>query len=168
MKLHLELDGEVDQVVRALRRIGVAMIGEGRESFGVSPAPSCRDVSDTAVVGGPETGALHDARPAGAWTERLASDFSSRLDPVSRRVIHQIRAAGDDGIHRRQLCQRAGLIPEDLRRLLISMGYEVRRFQRERGTVLSRPVVANSALQRYSLAADFAAVATSRMFGAVA
>ena len=45
------------------------------------------------------------------------------------------------------------------------MGHALRRFQRERGMTLPRPVAANSPLQSYFVDPDFAAVATSRMFG---
>ena len=57
----------------------------------------------------------------------------------------------------RQLLQR-------WRSLLIRMGHTLRRFQRERGMALSRPVAANSPLQSYFINADFAAVA-SDLFG---
>ena len=47
------------------------------------------------------------------------------------------------------------------------MGHALRRFQRERGVTLSRPMAANSPLQSYFVDPNFAAVATSRAFGAV-
>ena len=47
------------------------------------------------------------------------------------------------------------------------MGYALRRFQREHGVTLSRPVAANSPLQTYFVDPDFAAVATSDAFGGV-
>ena len=53
----------------------------------------------------------------------------------------------------------------ELRSLLIRMGRVLGRFQRERGMALSRPVAANSPLQSYFIDPDFAAVATSQMFG---
>ena len=53
----------------------------------------------------------------------------------------------------------------ELRTLLMHMGRALRRFQRERGTTLSRPMAVNSPLQSYFVDADFAAVANSRMFG---
>ncbi len=45
------------------------------------------------------------------------------------------------------------------------MSNVLRRFQRERGMTLSRPVAANSPLQSYFVDPDFAAAAKSRMFG---
>ena len=47
----------------------------------------------------------------------------------------------------------------ELRTLVMRMGRVLRRFQRERGMALSRPVAANSPLQSYFMDADFAAVA---------
>ena len=44
------------------------------------------------------------------------------------------------------------------------MGHALRRFQRERGVTLSRPVAANSPLQSYFVDPDFAAAAESQMF----
>ena len=49
--------------------------------------------------------------------------------------------------------------------MLIRMGRVLGRFQRERGMALARPVAANSPLQSYFIDPDFAAVATSQMFG---
>ena len=168
VKLNLSFEGDVDEVVRMLRRIGAATLSGGPEPPGAPTGPPRPGAPEAAAVAESETGALHAAQPRGGWTEELATDFAAGLDPVSRGVIHQIRAAGSRGIHRLQLCQRAALTPEELRRLLISMSYEVRRMQRKRETVLSRPVVANTPLQRYWLDAEFAAVATSPMFGEVA
>ena len=44
--------------------------------------------------------------------------------------------------------------------MVMRMGHALRRFQRERGMALSRPVAANSPLQSYFINADFAAVAS--------
>ena len=41
------------------------------------------------------------------------------------------------------------LTPVELRSLVMRMGHALRRFQRERGMALSRPVAANSPLQSY-------------------
>ena len=71
---------------------------------------------------------------------------------------------GEVGIHRSALCQRAELTPGELRSLLIRMGHALRRFQRERGVTLSRPVAVNSPLQSYFVDPDFAAAANSQMF----
>ena len=94
----------------------------------------------------------------------MAADFTAGLDPAARQLVKQVWAAGDRGIHRRQLCQRPGLAPGELRGLLIGIGHGFRRFQRERGTSLSRPVVSNSPLLSYFVGVDFAAAANSRMF----
>ena len=101
----------------------------------------------------------------GGWTEELAADFTAGLDVVARRVMFQVWRAGERGSHRNVLCQRADLTPGELRSLLIRMGRVLGRFQRERGMALSRPVAANSPLQSYFIDPDFAAVATSQMFG---
>ena len=100
----------------------------------------------------------------GHWTEELAADFTASLDVVARRVMFQVWRAGAAGIHRNTLCQRTDLAPGELRSLLMRMGRMLRRFQRERGMALSRPVAANSPLQSYFMDADFAAVA-SGLFG---
>ncbi len=84
--------------------------------------------------------------------------------PAVRRVVLNAWQADDRGIHRSVLCRRAELSPEKLRGLLVSMGHALRRLQRERGMRLSRPVVANAPLQTYFIDAEFAVVASSRMF----
>ena len=77
----------------------------------------------------------------------------------------QVWRAGAAGIHRSVLCRRADLTPAELRSLLLRMGHALRRFQRERGMTLPRPMAANSPLQSYFVDPDFAAVAASQMFG---
>ena len=72
------------------------------------------------------------------WTEELAADFTAGLEVVARRVMFQVWRAGERGIHRNVLCQRADLTPVELRSLLIRMGHVLRRFQRERGMALSQ------------------------------
>ena len=79
-------------------------------------------------------------------------------------MVLQAWRASAAGIHRSALCQRVELTPTELASLLMRMGHALRRFQRERGMTLSRPVAANSPLQSYFVDADFAAVAESRMF----
>ena len=44
------------------------------------------------------------------------------------------------------------------------MGHALRRFQREHGMTLTRPVAANSPLQSYFVDAGFAVAADARMF----
>ena len=56
-------------------------------------------------------------------------------------------------------------MPAELISLLMRMGHALRRFRRERGMTLPRPVAANSPLQSYFVDPDFAAVASSQMFG---
>ena len=112
----------------------------------------------------PGTTATSAALAPGHWTEELATDFTAGLDVVARRVMFQVWRAGERGIHRNVLCQRADLTPAELRSLLMRMGRVLGRFRRERGMALSRPVAANSPLQSYFIDPDFAAVA-SDLFG---
>ena len=165
VKLHLELEGDADEVAQALRRIVGGDFTGGREPAGASAVTLDHGAPEAAVVAEPETAANPADLPPGGWTEKLAADFVAGLNPVARQVVLHVWRAGEAGIHRRQLCQCAGLTPAELRGLLIGMGQRMRRFQRERGLELSRPVVANAPLQSYFIDADFAAAATSRMFG---
>ena len=74
--------------------------------------------------------------------------------------MFQVWRAGERGIHRNVLCQRAGLTPAELRSLLIRMGPRAGEGSSGSGYALSRPVAANSPLQSYFINADFAAVAS--------
>ena len=161
MKLHLELEGEV---VRVLRRIGGGDNAGGEVRDGPSLAPTGERTSAVDTVPEPGTTATSATLAPGRWTEELAADFTASLDVVARRVMFQVWRAGERGIHRNVLCQRADLTPAELRTLLIRLGHALGRFQRERGMALSRPVAANSPLQSYFINADFAVVA-SDMFG---
>ena len=104
--------------------------------------------------------------PVPTWTEEEAAGLVAGLGLMARRVLLHVWRAGDTGIHRSVLCRRAELSPEELRRLLVSMGHALRQFQQQRGMRLSRPVVSNAPLQTYFVGAEFAAVASSGMLDA--
>ena len=164
VKLHLELEGEVGEVVRVLRRIGGGGSEGGEVRDGPRLAPREERTSAVDIVPEPGTTATSAALAPGHWMEELAGDFTAGLDVVARRVMFQVWRAGAAGIHRNTLCQRTDLSPVELRSLVMSMGRVLGRFQRERGMALSRPMAANSPLQSYFISADFAAVA-SDLFG---
>ena len=132
------------------------------EATGTSPAG--KRTSAVYTVPEPGTTATSGTLVPGRWTEELAPDFTAGLEVVARRVMFQVWRAGERAIHRNVLCQRADLTPVELRSLVMRMGHVLRRFQRERGMALSRPVAANSPLQSYFVDPDFAAVA-SGLFG---
>ena len=164
VKLHLELEGEVGEVVRVLRRIGGGDNADGEVRDGAPPALAEERASAVDTVPEPGTTATAAALAPGHWTEELAADFTAGLDVVAGPVLWHVWRAGERGIHRNVLCQRAGLTPVELRTLVMRMGRVLQRFRRERGMALSRPVAANSPLQSYFMDADFAAVA-SDLFG---
>ncbi len=165
MKLHLELEGDADEVIRALRRIGGGNYAGGEVRDGPRPAPTEGRTAAAGAVSAPGTTATAANLPPGRWTQELADDFTAGLDPVARRMTLHVWRAGEAGIHRSALCQRADLTPAELRSLLMRMNHVRRRFQQERGMRLPRPVVANSRLQSYFVDPDFAAVVASDMFG---
>ena len=164
VKLHLELEGEVGEVVRVLRRICGGDNADGEVPYGPRPAPAEERTAAVDTVPEPGTTATSATLAPGRWTQELAADFTAGLDVVARRVMFQVWRAGAAGIHRNTLCQRTDLTPAELRSLLIRMGRVLGRFQWERGLALPRPVAANSPLQSYFINAEFAAVA-SGLFG---
>ena len=164
VKLHLELEGDVGEVVRVLRRIGGGDHAGGEVPDGPRPAPTGERTSAVDTVPEPGTTATSATLAPGRWTQELAADFTAGLEVVARRVMFQVWRAGERGIHRNVLCQRADLTPAELRSLLIRLGRVLGRFQRERGLALSRPMAANSPLQSYFVDPEFAAVA-SDLFG---
>ena len=165
VKLHLELEGDVGEVVRLLRRIGGGDNEDGEVRDGPSLAPTEERASAVDTVPEPGTTAVSATLLPGHWTEELAADFTAGLDIVARRMALHVWRAGERGIHRSALCQRTELTPGELRSLLMRMGHVLRRFQRERGMTLSRPVAANRRLQSYCIDPDFDAVAAPQMFG---
>ena len=165
VKLHLELEGDVGEVVRVLRRLGGGDNADGEVRDGPGLAPTEERTSAVDTVPEPGTTAASATLVPGHWTQELAADFTAGLDDAARRVMFQVWRAGERGSHRNVLCQRADLTPVELRSLQIRMGQALGRFQRERGMALSRPVAANSPLQSYFIDPDFAAVAASQMFG---
>ncbi len=163
-KMSFEIEGSADEVIGVLRQLGTAgadaTVGDADRSNG-EPAD---DVGETTPAAGAPDSAMPEEEVAGEWTEALARDFLSGLQPTARRMALQVWRAGAAGIHRSALCQREELTPGELRSLLMRMGHALRRLQREQGMTLTRPVAANSPLQSYFVDADFAAVADSRMF----
>ena len=165
VKLHLELEGDVGEVFRVLRRIGGGDSAGGEVRDRPRPAPAEERASAVDTVPESGTTATSATLAPGHWTEELAADFTAGLDDAARRVMFQVWRAGERGSHRNVLCQRADLTPVELRSLLMRMGHALGRFQRERGMALPRPMAANSPLQSYFVDPDFAAVAASQMFG---
>ena len=160
VKLHLELEGDVGEVVLVLRRIGGGDNAGGEVRDGSRPAPTEERTSAVDTVPERGTTATSAALAPGHWTQELATDFTAGLEVAARRVMFQVWRAGERGIHRNVLCQRADLAPAELRSLLIRMGRVLGRFQRERGMALPRPVAANSPLRSYFVDPEFAAVAS--------
>ena len=165
VKLHLELEGDVGEVVRVLRRLGGGGNEGGEVQDGPRPAPAKERTSAVGTVPEPGRTATSATLAPGHWTEELAADFTAGLDAAAGRVLWHVWRSGERGIHRNTLCQRTDLSPAELRSLLMRMGRALGRFQRERGMALSRPMAANSPLQSYFINAEFAVVAASRMFG---
>ena len=164
-KMSVEIEGSVDEVIGVLRRLGTAgrpaTVGDADRST-EKPAAGVRETTTAAEAQG--MAVAHEVSP-GEWTEALARDFLSGLQPAARRMALHVWRAGAAGIHRSALCQRAELTPTELRSLSMRMGRALVRFQRERGMTLARPVAANSPLQSYFVDPDFAAVAAYQMFG---
>ena len=123
VKLHLELEGDVGEVVRVLRRIGGGDNAGGEVRDGPRPAPTEERTSAVDTVPEPGTTATSATLAPGRWTEELAADFTAGLDVVARRVMFQVWRAGERGIHRNVLCQQADLAPVELRSLVIRMGH---------------------------------------------
>ena len=164
-KMSVEIEGRADEVIGVLRRLGTAghpaAVGDADRS---TEKPGDGFGETTPATEAQVKAAADEAHP-GEWTETLARDFLSSLQPAARRMAFHVWRAGAAGIHRSALCQRTELTPAELRSLLMRMGHGLRRFQRERGMMLSRPVAANSPLQSYFVDLDFASVANSQMFG---
>ena len=157
MKVELELEGGVREVIRELRRltdevtVGVVV----RELSHNSSAVHVVNVRGASTVG---------PRPAPAWTDVTAADFVANMCPASKAVLFHVWSAGEGGVNRGRLCEETRLAPADLRAQLISMAHLLRRFERERGERLSKPVVADYRLQRYFIDQQFAAAASARAF----
>ena len=165
VKVHLELEGEVTEVSAALRRIVGGAPDVAWSPAGPQTAAAEWISAESPTVPEPEIASTSAELPPARWTEELAADFTAGLEPAAKRMALHVWRAGARGIHRSTLCQRTDLRPAELRSLLMRMGHALRRFQRERGMTLPRPVVANSPLQSYFVDPDFAAVASSQMFG---
>ena len=138
VKLHLELEGDVGEVVLVLRRIGGGDNAGGEVPDGPRPAPVEERTGAVDTVSEPGTTATSATLLPGRWTQELAGDFTAGLDIVAVRVLFQVWRAGAAGIHRNTLCQRTDLEPVELRTLVMRMGRVLRRFQRERGLALSQ------------------------------
>ena len=164
-KMSVEIEGNTDEVIGVLRGLGTAGPYATVDDVDRMMQKPATGVGETPSAAGAQGAAVAQEAVPGEWTEALARDFLSGLQPTARRMALQVWRAGAAGIHRSVLCQRAELTPGELRSLLMRMVHALRRFQRERGMTLTRPVAANSPLQSYFVDADFAAAANARMFG---
>ena len=164
-KMSVEIGGTVDEVIVVLRRLGLAGRHETEGGADQSMEARAGGVSQAPPSAGEQSAAVAQESAPEEWTENFAREFLAGLQPTARRMALHVWRAGEVGIHRSVLCQRAELTPMELRSLLMRMGRALRRFQQERGMTLSRPVAANSPLQSYFVDAGFAAVADDRMFG---
>ena len=166
-QVRVEIEGGADEVVRVLWHLGNAgrnapVVGAG----GSMETPAGSGDGATPATETPGAAGSHEPAPA-EWTAALAGEFLAGLEPVARRMARHVWRAGEVGIHRSVLCQRTELTPGELSSLLMRMGHALRRFQRERGQALSRPVAANSPLQSYFVDPEFAAVVKADVFGDV-
>ena len=166
-QMRVEIEGSADEVVRVLWQLGNAGRHAAAGGAGGSMETPGGSGDDATPAAGTEGVAGSDEPARGEWTEALAGEFLARLDPAARRVARHVWRAGEAGIHRSALCQRTELTPGELSSSLMRMGHALRRFQRDRGMTLSRPVAANSPLQSYFVDPEFAAVATDDVFGDV-
>ena len=163
-RVRVEIEGSADEVVRVLWDLGNAGRHATTTATGGSMETPAGGGADATPVTGEQGAAGSHGTAAGKWTEALAGEYLAGLEPAGRRVAFHVWRAGEAGIHRSTLCRRTELTPGELRALLMRMGHALRRFQRERGLALSRPVAANSPLQSYFVDPDFAAAARSQMF----
>ena len=166
-QMRVEIEGSADEVVRVLRRLGIAGRNAPAGGGGGSTETPAVSGDDATLPTGTQGAAESDEPALGEWTEALAGEFLAGLDAATRRVARHVWWAGEAGIHRSVLCQRAELTPGELRSRVMRMGQALRRFQQEREVTLSRPVAAHSPLQSYFVDANFAAAATSDAFGDV-
>ena len=162
-QMSVEIEGSVDEVLRVLRHLGSVGRHASASAGGLTETPAGSGDDPTRPNGTQVVAESRETAPA-KWTGVLAGEFLVGLEPAARRMAVQVWRAGEVGMHRSTLCQRAELTPGELRSVLMRMGHALRRFQREHGVTLSRPVAANSPLQSYFVDPEFAAVATSQMF----
>ena len=80
VKLHLELEGDVGEVFRVLRRIGGGGNAGGEVRDGPRPAPAEERTSAGDIVPEPGTTAASATLAPGHWTQELAADFTSGLE----------------------------------------------------------------------------------------
>ena len=109
VKLHLELEGEVGEVVRVLRRIGGGDNAGGEVRDGPRPALAEERASAVDTVREPGATATAATLVPGHWTEELAADFTAGLDDAARWVMFQVWRAGERGIVPRQLYLPVGV-----------------------------------------------------------
>lgn len=98
-KMSVEIEGSVDEVVGVLRRLGTASrqatVGDADRSM-QKPDAGVRETRP--AVAAPGTAIAQGAAP-GEWTETLARDFLSGLQPAARQMALHVWRAGAAGVH---------------------------------------------------------------------
>ena len=98
VKLHLELEGDMGEVVRVLRRLGGGDNAGGEVRDGPRHAPTEKRTAAVGTVPEPGTTAASATLLPGRWTEELAADFMAGLEPAGRRVALHVWRAAERGI----------------------------------------------------------------------
>ena len=164
VRMHFEVAGDADELIRFLGHLGgrggeTVRIPDGRQ---IPATEQYREEADPVSEPAPAAGS--PAPPSGAGRRSWPpTSWWALIQWPGLMTLHVWRADAAS-IHRSALCQRTELTPVELGSLVMRMGHVLRRFQRERGMALSRPVAANSPLQSYFVDPEFAAVA-SDLFG---
>ena len=164
VKLHLELEGEVGEVVRVLRRIGGGDNGRRRGSGWAAPCPN----GGESIGWGHCSGARDNGNFCSVASRPLDGGASCRLHvgpgtggPAGGAARVEGRRKGHPSEH---------TLPEDgpdaggVALVGDEDGPRAGEVPAGGGLALSRPVAANSPLQSYFVDPDFAAVA-SDLFG---
>ena len=99
VRMRLDVVGDVDEVGRALDRLG----GRGGETVRIHDGRQIPAPGQGLAEAAPEPAAGSPAPPSVGWTEEMAADFMAGLGLVARRMTLCVWRAGNRDIHRSAL-----------------------------------------------------------------
>ena len=150
VKVILQVDGEADDVITALRRLA------GGDGVALSAPPLAPEVSEEA----PEV-VVEPVVPEGEWNADRVRTFWEFLAQDAREIYRSVARRRGYVISRDSLLDSMHLTARELSGRLSSQGHAVRRIRRHHNVSLPHPMSFDSASEEYRMRSDVGEVIVS-------
>ena len=147
VKVILEVNGETDEVIMAIRRLAV---GNG---VALSAPPPVKEISEEALEVAPEI-VDEPVVPEGEWNEESVHTLWEMLAQDAKEIYRSVAGSNGYVISRDSLLDSMHLTTRELSGRLSSQGHAVRRIRRHHNLSLPHPMSFDSASDQYRMRSD--------------